>query len=165
MKRYLILLLVILTSRVIYPGPNIYTTLVIVEEDESGDQTDDNMPVTDGIMDAMWDYDQYVFFDMKIDKPLEIKDDKIDVYSFIRDAREASADTILCIKINYNSKIVENGLKITAESYYFNLFSLNNLDSLSAGKIKIDINEVIDVKNKNKYLKNIGNQILNDILK
>ncbi|MCK4799063.1 MAG: hypothetical protein KAT05_16940, partial [Spirochaetes bacterium] len=146
----------------------IYTTLVVVEEQENEkfvSKISKSSPVTDGIFEALWNKNEYIFFDMMIDKPLSIVQDKLDIEPFLLAARESGADSILLIKFHYSSKEEKAGLRIKADGVFFNLYSLNHLKSIREGEIKVKVNEYIEISKKVETLKKIGFNVLNKIYK
>ena len=78
---------------------SVFTTLVIIEEKENNIFASESSPVSDGIFDALWDRNECIFFDMKIDKPLMMADDQLDIKPFMGLARGSGADSILLIKL------------------------------------------------------------------
>lgn len=143
----------------------IYTTLIILEERENENFILENSSIIDGIFEALWNKNEYIFFDMMIDKPLSIVQDKLDIEPFLLAARESGADSILLIKFHYSSKEEKAGLRIKADGVFFNLYSLNHLKSIREGEIKVKVNEYIEISKKVETLKKIGFNVLNKIYK
>ena len=144
----------------------IYTTLVVVEEQENEkfvSKISKSSPVTDGIFEALWKNNDYIFFDMAIDTPLLTVEKQLDIKPFLDVARESGADSILLIKFHYNSKKEKAALRINAHELSYNLYSLNHLKSLKVGEIKFKVNKLVQVAKKQAVLKKIGYKVLNEI--
>ncbi|MBN2546960.1 MAG: hypothetical protein JXB50_14255 [Spirochaetes bacterium] len=143
---------------------NIYTTLVIIEEQQNGEMSKESL-VSDGIFDALWDLNENIFFDMVKEKPFLLIDNQLDVKPFLQEAKKSGADTLLLIKFNYTLTEEGAGFRIKADKVKYNLYSLKQLKSLKNGDKEILYNELIDKKDKEKILKDIGYKMLNEIFK
>ncbi|OHD19767.1 MAG: hypothetical protein A2086_10430 [Spirochaetes bacterium GWD1_27_9] len=167
MKKLIVILFVFFISFYCFSQKisGITTTLIIIEEQENDTFVNDSTPFTDGIFNAMWEK-EFIFFDMKIDKPIKVVSGMLEIQSYVNDARGAGADSILLIKFNYKTKKEGAGIRLSATEALYNLYSLNTMKSLRNGKIKLNISEYIENNDKkNAFLKNTGNDILNDIYK
>jgi len=143
---------------------NLFTTLVIIEEQQNGEMSKESL-VADGIFDALWDINENIFFDMVIEKPFLLVENQLDVKPFLQDARKSGADSLLLIKFNYTLADEGPGFRIKADEVKFNLYSLNKLKSLRNGDKKLSYNELIDKKDKEKILKDLGYKMLKEIYK
>jgi len=168
MKRtFVIIILFLLFVQYINPQEknyNIFTTLVIIEEQKNGEMSKESL-VSDGIFNALWDLNENIFFDMVIEKPFLLINNQLDVKPFLQEARKSGADSLLLIKFNYIISEESSGFRIKVDEVKFNLYSLNQLKSLRNGDKKILYNEFADKKNKDKILKDIGYKMLKEILK
>ena len=81
---------------------NIYTTLVIIEENENGKIILKDRPVSDGIFEAMWNKDDKIFFDMLIEKPLKMIHNQLDVRPFLKETLRDLTDIFSEKKLSYN---------------------------------------------------------------
>jgi hypothetical protein len=144
---------------------NVSTTLVIVEEQENEKFIAEGSPVTDGIFDALWDKSDYIFFDISVKEPIKTVFDELDVKQYMMTAKESGADSILLIKFHYFSDTERTGIRLKASEYSYNLYSLNEMKTLRSGKIRLKIDELVDVKAKEGSLKRLGVNILNEIYK
>ncbi|HOV14501.1 MAG TPA: hypothetical protein PK771_09480 [Spirochaetota bacterium] len=139
------------------------TVLIIVDEEENNSFVTEATPFTDGIFKAMWEK-EYIFFDLRLEDPIKVVSNNLEVGPFIGAAKSSGADSILLIKIAYSSKKEGYGLRITATDLYYNIYSLNSMKTIKSGKKKININQRVDnVEQKNAFLKNTGFDILYEI--
>ena len=139
---------------------NINTTLIVLEETENQVFLSEKKPISDGIFDALWDKET-IFFDYLNTNPLKFNLNDLDIRPFLRDTREAGADSLLIIKINYNTTVVDSKIKIEIKEVYYNLYSLYKMKSIRAGNLNSKYQDVVDVNQKNAYLKKVGYDILN----
>lgn len=142
---------------------DIATILVVIEERENEAILAEQTLVAEGIIDALWQNENIIFFDMKIDYPIKFKNNNLDALSFIEIAAGSGADTILLIKIDYTVDKIKTGINLKAKEYYYNLYSLYNLESFKAGKKPLDINKKMDAGEKIETLKQIGIKIINEV--
>lgn len=166
-KKVIVLILIFITITFLYSRNidlGVYSTLVIVEEQENGKFTNDS-PFTDGIFEGLWKKSEFIFFDMSIDKPLNSIYDQLDIKPFLGVAEEAGADSILLIQFRYSAEEEGAGLRLKANEYAYNLYSLYQLKSLRSGIEKIRINDHVEKNNKDRTLKKIGMNVLNSIYK
>lgn len=139
------------------------TTLVIVDEEENNKIIDTNITsFTEGVFAALWDK-EYIFFDLKITEPLKLVYNQLDIKPFLMETRNAGADTILLIKVNYETNSKGNKIILKINEIYFHIYSLVEMKSLKVGRKKININTTLNLEEKNKYLKQLGYNILFDI--
>ncbi len=141
------------------------TILVIIEERENDAILIDETPVIEGIFDTLWENQNIIFFDLKVDSPLKFNNNNLYANPFIQDAKNSGADSILLIKIEYTTEIVKSSITLKAKEYYYNLYSIDNNESLKAGKNPLHINKKIDAGDKKAILKQVGIQIINEVYK
>ncbi len=138
-------------------------TLVIIDEEENNKIIDSNItPFTEGIFEALWDKD-YIFFDLKISKPLNFAYNQLDIRPFLLETRNAGADSLLLLKINYETTNKGNKIILKINEIHFNLYSLVEMKSLKVGKKNVKINTTLNLDEKSRFLKKIGYDILFDI--
>lgn len=140
----------------------IFTTLVVMEEMENNGFVKEDTPVTNGVFDALWEKD-FIFFDMKINKPISIKTHKLSAEKFINIAKNSGADSILLIKFHYNAKKTKGGIILTSKKVFYHLFSINSMTTLKSGTVDVDLNKVVYKNEKKKYLRNVGYQFTKDL--
>ncbi|HOJ63946.1 MAG TPA: hypothetical protein PLE45_05950 [Spirochaetota bacterium] len=139
------------------------TTLVIIDEEENNILINGNItPFSEGIFAALWDK-EYLFFDSKIAEPLKLVYNQLDIKPFLMETRNAGADTLLLIKINYDVNSKGSKIVLKLNEVYFNLYSLVEMKSLKVGKKKLNINTTLTLEEKNKFLKQVGYDVLFDI--
>ncbi len=143
--------------------PDFNTTLIIIEEQENDKFLFDNTTITDGIFETLWDMNKFIFFDLKLDKPINVISNELDIKPYISIARESGADSILLLKMNYTLEEKGDNLIINFNEFLFNLYSLNDLASIKSGKKSLKINKKFNKKNKNFNLKKIGSSIIKEI--
>jgi hypothetical protein len=143
---------------------SVHTILVVVEESENGQIQLKEIPATDGILDALWSYEQFIFFDMKVNGSFRIVNNELDASGFALQAKESGADAILLIKFGYTSKSDGEKIILTSGEIMYKLISLDRLDTVRMGKIVPDLNDNILKKEKYGRLKKIGDEILRKIL-
>lgn len=141
---------------------NISTILVIVEEFENGKPSAPFTPFIDGLIDALWE-EPYIFFDMKITKPLGMTNNIIHVKEYINAARDSGADSILMVKFDYSSEDVEAMVRLKIDKIYYHVYSLQTLKTLIHGEESIDMNELVELSSKNKRIKNLAYSFTKDI--
>lgn len=134
---------------------DISTILVIVEEFENGHQARPFTPFADGIIDALWE-EPYIFFDMKIDKPLNMTNDILHVKQYINAARDSGADSILLVKFSYTSEDVEAMIRLKIDKIYYHVYSLYTLKTLTHGFEEVNINELVELNAKNTRIKKLA---------
>ena len=144
---------------------DISTILVIIEERENDVILTDETPVAEGIFETLWENQNIIFFDLKVDSPIKFNDNNLDAKPFIEDAKNSGADSILLIKIEYIIEQKKDGNTLKVKEYYYNLYSIDDLESLKIGKNPLNINKKIDVREKKEILKQIGIQIINEVYK
>ena len=142
---------------------DVNNVLVVIEEKENDDFILDKSPIADGIFNAMWDKERFIFFDMKIKSAIPVKGRNLDAGPYIKTAKLSGADSILLIKINYKTNEEKDGFRIKLDKIDYNLFSITYLNSVISGIKKIKINELINKDDKDKTLKNIGYKFLNEL--
>ncbi len=143
---------------------NINTLLIACEETENTfAETKDTAPFSDGIMRSMWEK-SYIFFDIKLKQPLNIVYNQLDVNPFVKEAKGAGADSILMIKFVYTFKEDGAQYRLSVENVDYLLYSVRSLKVMKSGSKKLKINKLIDINVKHKYLKDLGSNVLNDIL-
>ena len=165
-KELLILIFIIIGLFFIFPEKNIFsasTILVVIDESENGEIVVNEAPISDGIFNALWENDQIIFFDMRIQNHLEFNDKNLDINPFISDAKIAGADSILLIKVDYLFKEEKNNYILNIKEYYYNFYSINEARSLIAGKKKLVYNKKIDKREKKNLLNQFGSRIINEI--
>lgn len=138
------------------------TILVIIDEQENSKINTNITPFTEGIFDALWDK-EHIFFDLKISKPLNFVYNQLDIRPFLVETRNAGADSLLLIKINYETNSKGNKIILKVNEVHFNLYSLIEMKSLKVGKKNLKINTNLNLDEKNKFLKKLGYNILMDI--
>lgn len=143
--------------------PDIFTTLVIVEEQENGVLVSGETPFSNGVFNALWDLNEYIFFDMTVDTPLKKYKNSLDVRPFLEVGQECGADSILLIKFNYTSSKEGEQLKIKTKEVSYNLYSMNKLAVVRKAHKRIGIDKLIDKASKNVMLTNYGTELLLDI--
>lgn len=169
-RKTFILFFTIFFIATLFAGTNeitdkLFTTLVIIEECQNGDLSKESL-VSDGIFDALWNKSDKIFFDMVIEKPFVMNKNEIDPSPFLKDAFNTGADSIILIKFNYTISEEKNGLlKITLDSFNYNVFSLTQAKPIIAGEKKLSYNELIEKNNKEKILRELGTKIIDSILK
>jgi hypothetical protein len=141
---------------------SLFTTLVVMDEQENGMVTADTTPFADGVYDALWESD-YIFFDMRIKKPLGMVYNQLDIKPFIQTARESGADSVLLIQFHYDSKKEGSNYRLHADEVVFHLYSLNLMKSIRVGRHKVDFDMSINPKAKLRTLRKIGYEALKDI--
>jgi|GEM_PF-1171581 len=142
---------------------DINTTLVIVEEVENGEFILEGSPVSDGIFDALWEREDFIFFDMKIREPIPVIYNELDIKPYLNIAKQAGADSILLIKFHYNCELDGNRLRLKINDVFYNLYSIKNLTSIKSGKKDIKMDRPIEQKDKYRLLNKLGNKFLNEI--
>jgi hypothetical protein len=144
--------------------PDFSTILIIIEEQENENFVTEATPFSDGIFEALWKK-EYIFFDMKIDKPINVVYDQLDVKQYFQMARESGADSLLLVKFHYSyAKDTDKRYRLNSGNTYYNLYSLNSMKSFGSGEIKSSINVTVDNANdKERYLRKAGFDILNEI--
>lgn len=168
-KKYLFLFLILiffvfnLFSQNLKSNPQ--TTLIIIDEEENNTFLNDIKPVSDGILDALWSRDDYIFFDINISSPLVLNNDSFDINPFKKSAMDSGADFILMIKINYTFGNENNILKVKIDNYYYNLYSVKDDKIVRKEKKELKIDEIVKKETKNNFLKKVGISILNEIYK
>lgn len=140
------------------------TTLIACEESENSNYNLNAVPFSEGVYDAMWESGG-VFFDMRVYEPLNIIDGQLDVKPFLTETRAAGADSLLLIKFNYQSKIAGTKLNIVVKDIYYNLYSLNDMKSVRVGKRTLNIDDTIEMRIKDAYLKQLGADTIYSIFK
>ena len=71
----------------------------------------------------------------------------------------------MLIKLNYKlDKINEVKYKLTVDELYYNLYSINDLKSLSFGKEKITYKKSVNKNHLNKVLNKLGYSLLKKIV-
>ena len=165
-KKLFIFVFVLIGILFVFPGKkklNASTILVIIDESENGEIVVNEAPISDGIFDALWEDDQIIFFDMKIQNSLNFDKKNLDINPFINDAKGAGADSILLIKVDYTFKEIKNYYLLNVKEYYYNFYSLSQQKSLTAGKKKLVFNKRIDKKEKRILLNKFGSRIIHEI--
>lgn len=143
--------------------PDIKTILVIIEETQNGKLENDDYPISDGIFDALWEYEDYLFFDMKLKERIKINNNELDPKDYVEIAKSAGADSILMIKVNYLTQTKNNILSVIINDFSYSLVALKNLNVLKKGKENFNFIEEIEIKNKNQVLKKAGGKIISII--
>lgn len=141
----------------------INTILVIIEEKENNNFIIEKSPISDGIFNAMWEKEEFIFFDMKIDSSIPVKGSYLDVKPYINVAKSSGADSIFLIKINYVTNYEKDGYRIKLDEVSYNLYSLKSLNSIISGAKKININKYVKKEAKDQTLKGIGYKFLNEL--
>jgi hypothetical protein len=139
------------------------TALVILEEKENNDFVIEATPFSDGIFNALWDK-ELIFFDMKIEKPIKLVLDVLDIKPYLDEAKNSGADIIVAIKFDYKLSTVKMGYKIIAKEIQYNIFSLNEMKSLRNGKKALKMDQFVESNEKKIiFLKKFGYDIMNEI--
>lgn len=165
-RNIFVLFFLILVIFSVFPAKkdfNASTILVIIDESENGETVINEAPVSDGIFDALWENDRIIFFDMKIQTPLNFVNENLDINPFINDAKGAGADSILLIKIGYSFKEEKNNYVLNVKEYYYNFYSIIEQKSLTVGKKELVLNKKIGIEDKNSLLNQLGVRIINEI--
>jgi hypothetical protein len=165
-KNLFIFIFIIIGILFIFPAKknfNTSTILVVIDESENGEIVINEAPISDGIFDALWEDDQIIFFDMKIQNSLNFDKKDLDINPFINDAKGAGADSILLIKVDYSFKEIKNYYLLNVKEYYYNFYSITAQKSLSAGKRKLIFNKRINKNEKKVLLNKFGTRIIHEI--
>jgi len=88
------------------------TVLIIVDEEENNSFVTEYTPFTDGVFKAMWER-ECIFFDLRLETPIRVVANNLEVTPFIGAAKGSGADSILLIKVSYTSKKEGAGLRVT----------------------------------------------------
>jgi hypothetical protein len=165
-KYFYILIFIIFNFTAIYPGqkPDFTTILIIIEEQENNLFVTETTPFSDGIFNALWKK-EYIFFDMKIDKPVRVITDQLDVKQYFPIARESGADSLLVIKFHYSFvRQPDKKYLLNTDNTMYNLYSLNSMKSFASGQIRTSSKETLDTsEDKDKFLKQAGADMLDEI--
>jgi hypothetical protein len=168
LKKILILFYIFAFSVLINAADKMYlihTILVVVEESENNELLLKESPAADGVFEELWNYEQFIFFDVKLKERLKITNGELDAADFALQAKDAGADSILLIKFSYTSKSDGDKVIFNNGDAMYKLVSLNRLDTVRIGKINLGLNESILKKEKYGRLKKIGDNTIKNILK
>jgi hypothetical protein len=166
MKKTVYLLILMIAVQTIHAAnelSTITTTLIVIEEKENNTIASESTPFSDAVFNALWEK-EYIFFDMKIDKPMLYAGKILSVQPYLNTARASGADSILLIKLNYSTLKEDRQTIINIPDAEYHLYSLNAMKTLRNGKIEMKIHEVFQSPDeKAKILKNCGDRILAEI--
>ena len=169
-KKFLFILFVAFfcQSIVFAANDDIYTTLVIIEETENHKkimrEPGLNQPFTDGIYEALWNFDG-IFFDTTPSVPFTYEKDgrTLSPIQYIKQGISTGADSILLIKVNYSTSLDYSKLLITLDDLRYNLFSIHRGESVASGDLSCKFSTKTERVRQATYLKSLGKDILKEI--
>lgn len=168
MKYFCIILFIIINLHINAIGNDlkgITTLLVVLEEQENDEFVIDDTPFTDGIFNALWEK-SCIFFDVRLNTPINIVSDNLEVKSYLGTAQDSGADGILLIKFHYYTIKEGHGIRLKANEIMYNIYSLNTMKTIRSGKYQLTINKYVDSSpEKSAFLKNTGYDMLTKIYK
>ncbi len=135
------------------------TLLLMVEETENGNfEKQKETPIFDGLIDYLWETD-ILFFDMRIDKPISIRNEALDPVPFIGEAKISGADMVLLIKIDYQFIDKDGTAEFKLIEVPYTYYSLTNYKVVKKGTAKINLEKHFNSRKKREILKEIGKEL------
>lgn len=135
------------------------TLLLMVEETENGTfEAQKETPIFDGLIDYLWETD-ILFFDMRIDKPITVRNEALDPVPFIGEAKISGADMVLLIKIDYQFIDKDGTAEFKLVEVPYTYYSLTNYKVVKKGIAKIGLEKLFNSRKKREILKEIGKEL------
>jgi hypothetical protein len=139
------------------------TMLVIIEEAENGIISAEESPFSDGVYNALWEKSTSIFFDMRIKNSIPVVSGNLNVEPYIKTAKDNGADSIILIKFDYISIEKGDKLELKIDDASYNIYSINRVAIIKAGKKSINYKDTISKKDKDQLLRKIGYDLLSEI--
>lgn len=135
------------------------TLLLMVEETENGTfERQKETPIFDGLIDYLWETD-VLFFDMRLDKPITMRNETLDPVPFIGEAKYSGADMALLIKIDYQFTDKDGTAEFRLDEIPYTYYSLTNCRVVKNGVAKPKLLKRFNSRKKREILKEIGKNI------
>lgn len=167
MKKILYIIVFMILCFLLY-ADNIFSPLVVIEERKNGRFQTKNLPFTETIFSLLWDH-EILFFDKKLEHPIQNKAAKIDPQIFAEEAKLAGADSLILLSIDYVFVPLKenNNFYLLEGRAYFTVYTLSNNKTIIDNSI--DLADILDKQafnalQKDKPLKQLAFKLIKHIL-